>query len=320
MARSESHVLDSPDGLDALPKVLAGRYVLDAQVTESLAIQTYSILDQLPLAERSTVWAGRARAIDKINLAHFDLPVGFDTPPVLGVGAVKASDVVRLLSLPIVLKRRIGAGGNLMRIVHSERELDDLLNDIDDPDAWIVQKFVEGEPMCCAGVVTQDGAECLVLYEIVERKSPLGSSTKIKFVEDAGLERFASRLLSSLGLRGFVNVDFIHDRDGRNWIHDINPRIFGTYLQCQVAGYDLMESYVQFLRPHLDEVGSARLRKPLRQRSMRRDQARSDPRRRPPSRLVAYWDALGPLYCIDAAMRSGMRNSSRALRGLFGSS
>ena len=219
-----------PDA-SGLAEVLSTEYVADVQAAENLATTTYAALSLLPTSRRSDLWAGRSDLLDKFRVGPVLRDIGLRTPDTLPA-SVSGRKAVAELSLPIVLKRRVGASGVDVRIIESLGELEEALAQIECLDEWFFERFVSGGSMVCAGCVGDDGIELIATYEVLKRKYPLGPSSEVHFQDDAIVTETGVQLMSALKVRGFICFDIIRDAEGTDWIHDVNTRIFGGFSTC----------------------------------------------------------------------------------------
>jgi hypothetical protein len=54
-------------------------------------------------------------------------------------------------------------------------------------------------------------------------------------------------VVDALGITGIMNLNVIRDGDGRDWIHDVNPRVFGSFIAFRPRGIDLLQSYADWV-------------------------------------------------------------------------
>jgi hypothetical protein len=230
-----------------LADILSSEYVADVHPAEGLAATTYAALDLLPADQRTDLWAGRSDLLDKCRVGGVLRDIGLRTPDALGADLVSARQAVAELSLPIVLKRRVGASGADVRVIDTLDELEQAVDDIADLTAWFFERFVAGRSIVCAGCVGDEGIELIASYEVCNRKYPLGPSSEVDFLDDGPVTAAGVRLMSTLKIRGFICFDIIRDADGVDWIHDLNTRVFGGFSMCQIAGFDFLGAYLRCL-------------------------------------------------------------------------
>lgn len=302
--------LASSEELEGLSQLLADEYVADVQPVENLARATYAALDRLPAEQRSKLWEGRSEVIDKWHVAGVLRDAGLWTPDVLAADSVAPRDAVAQLSLPIVLKRRVSAAGTDVRVAHSLQELDQMTATIARLDDWFFERFIEGRSLVCAHFVDEHGGDLVATYEITKRSTPLGPASGVTFFTDPQLVATARRLTEALGIRGFVNFDLIRDDNGRDWIHDTNPRVIAGIALSQFVGFDFFGAYVRCLSGQgptenepLDASGAVAYIFP----GGRKDVLRSGRRMGAWLRLLRwvgrYWKLLGPRYFLFVATR-----------------
>jgi hypothetical protein len=239
--------LARPPSPEQLSEILKGEYVADVQPTESLAMTTYAALDLLPSAMRSDAWVGRSQILDKWKISDTLRDLGFRTPDTLLAGTTSPSDAVALFSLPIVLKRRVGSSGSNVGVFTSLRSLQEFASTLDSPDQWFYERFIHGRSLVCASCVSEDGIDVIANYEVLKRIHVHGPSSVVRFQDNSRLAETGTTLIRALNIRGLVCFDMIRDSNDVNWIHDVNPRVFGGLSMCQLAGYDFRGAYLRLL-------------------------------------------------------------------------
>jgi len=232
---------------EQLSEILSNEYVADVHPTESLAVTSYAALDLLPAAQRSDVWIGRSAFLDKWRVAGVLRELGLRTPDALLADATSPIEAVATLSLPIVLKRRVGSSGSSVNVFETLESLQEFVAEIDEPSDWLFERFTLGRSLTCASCVTDDGIDVIATYEILKRIHLHGPSSVVQFRNDAGLTESGKMLFGAMHIRGLACFDIIRDSDNIDWIHDVNVRVFGGIAMCQLAGFDFRGAYVRCL-------------------------------------------------------------------------
>ena len=128
---------------EQLAEILADENVVDVQPTESLAETSYSALDLLPKRQRSNIWGGRLAILDKQNNKALFRSIGLESPSSLPLISTPVIEAVAQLSMPIILKRRIGSSGSSVKLLTSLEDLQECVAAIKYPDEWFYEQFVE---------------------------------------------------------------------------------------------------------------------------------------------------------------------------------
>ena len=84
-------------------------------------------------------------------------------------------------------------------------------------------------------------------YETLQRRGAHQPACRIRVIDDPGLEETGRAVAEALGISGFMNVNLIRDVDGREWIHDVNPRVFGSFMAFRRVGVDFQRAYLNWL-------------------------------------------------------------------------
>ncbi len=159
-----------------------------------------------------------------------------------------ADQVIEALGLPVVHRVRTGSGGEGVVIVTSRDQLEQLLARGRHTGSTFVEQFIDGRHLRFAGV-TMEGREGLfVTYETLARKGHMGPASELRCVDDPPMEAAGRDTVAALGIRGPVNINFIRDADGVDWIHDVNPRLWGSVVSFRAVGFDFLAAYIAYLR------------------------------------------------------------------------
>jgi hypothetical protein len=245
----DRHVsLPFPPTPEELAETLSNEYVTDVQPTESLAMTTYAALNLLPSSQRSDIWIGRSAFLDKWSVANAVRHLGLRTPDVLLADATSPIEAVDKLSLPIVLKRRVGSSGSDVEVFNTLESLQAFVAKIECSSDWFFEQFIEGQSLVGASCVGDHGIDFISVYEILKRFNVRGASIMIKIRNDTKIVETGRLLINSLHIRGLVCFDIIRDSNGIDWIHDVNPRAFGGLSMCQFVGFDFCGAYIRFLK------------------------------------------------------------------------
>lgn len=242
---SRNVFLSATPSPELLANILANEYVVDIQPTESLALTSYEALNLLPASQRSDIWVGRPAIIDKWDLREFLDELGLQSPEALVVAFTPADEAVKQLSLPIIVKRRVGSSGSQVKVFSSLRTLREYVAEIESPTEWLYERFIEGSSFVYAACVNDSGASVIATYEVLKRAHLRGPSSVVEFRDDTALREIGKTLTNALPFRGLICFDTIRDPRGTDWIHDINPRVFGGLAMCQLAGFDFRGAYLQ---------------------------------------------------------------------------
>jgi hypothetical protein len=235
-------VMPSPE---ELAELLSDEYVADVQPSESLAMTIYSALNLLPASQRSDIWSGRSEYLDKWHVSSVLRDLGLRTPDTLLADIASPTEAVAKLSLPIVLKRRVGSSGHGVHIFDTLNALEEFVATIETRHEWFFERYVEGQSFVCAACVGKDGLDVIATYAILARTDLRGPSSVVEFRNDPILIETGRMLINALRIRGLVCFDAIRDSGGVDWIHDVNPRVFSGLSMCQFAGFDFRGAYIR---------------------------------------------------------------------------
>jgi len=240
--------LGSADELRGLADHVADERIVDIQVIEALSVATVDGLARMPDLTGLPRWRARAAVVDKPFVAERLQAAGLAVPSIL-TGPVGGPDaVVEALGLPVVHKVRTGSGGDGVEVLHTRQEVAEVVDAGRHTDATFFETFVDGRHLQFGGVTTGPDDAMYLTYETLARKGHMGPASEIRCLEDPQLARVGLGVADALEIRGMVNVNVIRDADGTDWVHDVNPRVWGSSMSLRAAGFDFLGAYVDFLR------------------------------------------------------------------------
>ena len=240
--------LGSADELERLPEILEGENIIDVQVVESLAVATFGALATMSDSPHRSTWGRRRAAVDKLHVSDVLHRKGLHTPETVPAYLTSAEYVADVLGLPVVHKPRRGSGGAEVSIVRNMRGLREILAGEGGTEEYFFERFVDGDPLQFSGVMSKGHALLNVTYRTLDRRCDNGPASMIQCIDDAPLERTGQLVARMLGIDGMVNVNVIRDADGRDWVHDVNPRVWGSCLAFRSASLNFCDAYVGYLK------------------------------------------------------------------------
>lgn len=130
----------------------------------------------------------------------------------------------------VVLKPRLGAGGESLRICESGALA---TRHIDDPEQWIIQPYIQGEHRSMS-ILCWRGQACILSCNIQQLENfpepRLKKCIVNAFPATSELHSLANRIANVFpGLSGYVGVDYIETECGMV-IVEINPRLTTSYI------------------------------------------------------------------------------------------
>ena len=217
------------------------------QMTETVAAATNKGIVMMPESGRTNAWSRRISAMDKTVVAERLREFGLSTPRTLTGPAFDARQIVEVLGLPVVRKPRTGSSGDGVSIIRSLVELEIQIAEEQNSDDYFFERHVEGSALQFGGVFSGDENDTVVTYETLQRRCTFAPASRIRIIEDEGIAETGRRVVAALGITGIMNVNVIRDGDGRDWIHDVNPRVFGSFMAFRPRGTDLLQSYADWV-------------------------------------------------------------------------
>lgn len=162
------------------------------------------------------------------------------------------------IKYPFVIKPRVGYGAVGFKVVKSESELKNLINNHDvNLKEYVIQEYIPQTDLQyeCAMFVDNDNQVKTSLVFSKNRWFPVtgGSSTLNITVEHPDIVKSCTKLIQAINWRGAADIDLIQDpRDGIAKVMEINPRVSGSVKICFVSGVDLARQMLELM--YGDEV------------------------------------------------------------------
>ena len=75
----------------------------------------------------------------------------------------------------------------------------------------------------------------------------MGPASEIRVLDDTELRKTGIRVGEALDLSGMVNVNVIREAEGQDWVHDVNPRIWGSAVSFRLVGIDFLGACITWL-------------------------------------------------------------------------
>jgi hypothetical protein len=186
--------------------------------------------------------------VDKLVVSHRLHAGGFFAPDVVPAPVASAREVVDALGLPVVHKARVASGGMGLSIIRTLEDLESTLSDGGNTDSFMFERDVDGRSLQIGGVIDGGGKGSGATCETLGRAAGQGPARQLLGLDDPGLAETGRTLAGHLGIEGMINVEVIRDADGRDWVHDVNPRMWGSFAAFRAAGVDFLGAYVDWLR------------------------------------------------------------------------
>ena len=230
-----------------LSSLLRGEQIIDVQAVESLALQTVEGLRSADSPPAFGRWHRRARMVDKPTAAGRLRDCGISVPDIITDPSVTPDDVIDSFGLPVIHKLRTGSSGDGVSIIRSREELESIATGDLDPSLYFYERYVDGRHIQFAGIVNAESHDQSVTYETLSRFASMGPASRIRVLDDEELRKCGLRVGEALDICGMINVNVIRDADGKDWVHDVNPRIWGSAVSFRLVGLDFLGAYISWL-------------------------------------------------------------------------
>ena len=237
----------SVEEIDGAAAALAGERVVDLHVAEPLASGIGPGLLGAMTEECRSRFEHRRRLMDKFEVGAMLAAGGLDVPTAVPLPVADLAQVVAELGPRLVVKARVGAGGESVVMVDGLDELRSVVDGLEDPAGWYVERFIEGAAFQVGGFADGDGLRWSIGFRTVETVRHLGPARRLEYLDGPEFERVGRGVASATGLQGLFNAGILRDADGRDWVHDVNPRVWGSLSACVVSGGNVVDLYRAWL-------------------------------------------------------------------------
>jgi len=241
--------IGSPAELTDVLDLVSNEDVVDIQATEGVAFEAYEQLGSAAEFQHAPRWSGRTRVMDKANLPGLLDGAPIKVPDQVLTPVDDARAIIERLGLPVVVKPRTGVSGDGVQVLETLGAVEDAIREVGSTSDHLFEQYVSGIQIGVGGVVTGATEGELVAYELVARcGNQFSPARRIRMVDKPKLSETIHALVPYLGIAGLLNFQFIRDEDGFDWLHDVNPRVWGPFASLGFAGFDVIDAYVHWLR------------------------------------------------------------------------
>jgi D-alanine-D-alanine ligase len=245
--------LDDPVAWRLLGEGRLGRFeVVDALLAET-AVAMVGIGSPVirQLSARALAFSGQSpdRLLDKFEVNVLMAQAGLPVPPQIAATAMTASAAAAVLGLPIAVKARLGLGGDGVVIARSIEAMERARQRLDPAGdgGLFYQAYVAGVSVGYGCVQGPDGPLLEHGFRVERRQWDLGPSAEVSIDDDPRLREAGRRAVAALGCRGFAQIDFIRDAEGKLWPLDANLRPWGNVLSMLCLDIDFVDAYAALL-------------------------------------------------------------------------
>lgn len=208
----------------------------------------------LPITVKAVIWVTQHRAClaehwllpalpqyahvllasDKLQLATFLEQLSIETPTVCAV--TEYLQHCHRFTAPLLLKPKRGEGGKGIVYVADIHTAPQQIAALRFPLCFFTQQYVAGTDVS-HGVFCKHGKIIAsVAYRCVSRKEQFGTFSSIQIVDDPKGLAIVKKIMQHLNWNGIANLDLRMGRDGKIYVLDLNPRLWGNVRSVLVSG------------------------------------------------------------------------------------
>lgn len=163
---------------------------------------------------------------------------------------------------PLVVKGRISAGGQDVSVVDRREALTSVTQSMRErPNGGLFfQRALRGCVLNAGGVADRGTLLVHAVYTAqADPEDPLGPPRLLTIADRPDIVAQMAGLVKALGYTGVFCIDYVDDDAGKPALIDFNPRVFGGWLQLQLAGIDFLGAYLHLLHQGPPPVNRALL-------------------------------------------------------------
>ena len=206
------------------------------------------------------------RATDKVTLVTLATEAGLPLPPSIVLTQAEIDRRGRELRYPALVKpvrSEMPAGDGSLRYetVRRVRSFEELCSAIQmlPGRTWLVQHYLPGTLGAVSGVAWHGKLICAVHQTAHRTYPPDGPSAYAQTTpRDPDLEQGVEKLLALIGWSGIFQAQFMRS-DGRKYLIDFNPRLYGSISLAVAAGLNLPVVWANLLVGDSPAVGDYRV-------------------------------------------------------------
>lgn len=215
--------------------------VVDIQTEDpvSAALLDYPQWKATPDLHRVPDSVPEARLYDKLAQVEDATRVGVPVPDTY-------TDPKQISGEKVVIKQRIGSGGNGVVLVPVSEVAKWQERWRSDGGGLIFQEYIEGEELAVSGFAQNGEMKAVGAYVMSKAPgAPLGPPVRIRMLDRPELIDAAGRYMKEMQYTGVFNIQFMVA--DQNYMIDVNTRFFGSWTAMQSAGVPILESYLDHL-------------------------------------------------------------------------
>lgn len=146
---------------------------------------------------------------------------------------------------PVIVKPYDGRSSIGLHRIYCQNDWIAAMNEIEDPERYIVQPFVEGPIVMTEMCRNPESGKCVAVTreELLETSNYCGIT--VRTYQDKGLEERSKRLAAELDIRGSVNFEWILDPEGIYHFVECNPRFSAGAEFTVLAGYEVIANHLR---------------------------------------------------------------------------
>jgi len=240
-------VLPVTHTVEALRRIIVSENVVDIQFVESLKGTVDLILIYLETTVANRV-ERRLSMTDKFAASRLLSGAGIRTPAVLAFADATPEEAKAKFGLPLVVKERTGGGGGSVVIAHDDVTLRSAAAAHEsNPEETYYEEFIAGEKLNYGAAFSVERLEQELSYRITRWEQPVGTAMEVEVIWDEQLACFGRSAVRVSGCTGLINMDFVRDSQGQDWLVDFNARTFAGVASFRGAAIDLSQGYLRSL-------------------------------------------------------------------------
>lgn len=146
---------------------------------------------------------------------------------------------------PVIVKPYDGRSSIGLYRIYCENDWIAAMNEIDDPERYIVQPFIEGPIVMAEMCRNPESGKCVCVPREELMATAHGCGLTVRTYRDEELEEHCKQLAAALDIRGSVNFEWIRNPEGVYYFVECNPRFSAGAEFTVLAGYEVVANHLR---------------------------------------------------------------------------
>lgn len=202
-------------------------------------------------------WSKMQQLTDKWHISSLCRKLDINIPETILIDSqVTFGDLIHKLGLPFIVKPRLSYASKGVQFIDTEQQYNDFIKsgvlsktnsfllDANQPE-YIAQKILSGELHDITSCSNNGQPITLLSQKRAVTLFDFGGGGIVNITtDDRELKNIAQKLISHISWKGILQIDFLKDKNGKNYLIECNPKFWGTTELTILAGCNVARQLV----------------------------------------------------------------------------